>query len=109
MLECLVSLADEPSTCCTSACTGACWPESDCRDCRLSGAVRYALRMPAETPPIRLALTADEAPDPVATSLLMLGSTATDRNSLTRRILRELAQRIDAWRTVLNDRLRRKN
>jgi BirA family biotin operon repressor/biotin-[acetyl-CoA-carboxylase] ligase len=45
-------------------------------------------------------LTAEEAPDPVATSLLMLGSSATDRNTLARSILRELALRIDAWRTA---------
>jgi BirA family transcriptional regulator, biotin operon repressor / biotin---[acetyl-CoA-carboxylase] ligase len=45
-------------------------------------------------------LTAEEAPDPVATSLLMLRSSATDRNTLARRILRELALRIDAWRTA---------
>jgi BirA family transcriptional regulator, biotin operon repressor / biotin---[acetyl-CoA-carboxylase] ligase len=45
-------------------------------------------------------LTVDEAPDPVATSLLMLGSSATDRNILARQILRELAIRIDAWRSA---------
>src|ERR1700733_6124446 len=49
---------------------------------------------------LNVTLTADEAPDPVATSLLMLGSSVTDRNTLTRRILRELALRIDAWRTA---------
>jgi BirA family biotin operon repressor/biotin-[acetyl-CoA-carboxylase] ligase len=48
---------------------------------------------------LNVTLTAEEAPDPVATSLLMLGS-ATDRNTLARRILRELALRIDAWRTA---------
>jgi BirA family biotin operon repressor/biotin-[acetyl-CoA-carboxylase] ligase len=47
---------------------------------------------------LNVTLTADEAPNPVATSLLMLGSSATDRNTLARRILRELARRIDAWR-----------
>jgi BirA family transcriptional regulator, biotin operon repressor / biotin---[acetyl-CoA-carboxylase] ligase len=47
---------------------------------------------------LNVTLTAAEAPDPVATSLLMLGSSATDRNMLARRILRELARRIDAWR-----------
>jgi BirA family transcriptional regulator, biotin operon repressor / biotin---[acetyl-CoA-carboxylase] ligase len=47
-----------------------------------------------------VALTADQAPDPVATSLLMLGSSAIDRNTLARSILRELASRIDAWRTA---------
>jgi BirA family biotin operon repressor/biotin-[acetyl-CoA-carboxylase] ligase len=49
---------------------------------------------------LNVPLTADEAPDPVATSLLMLGSSVTDRNTLARRILRELALRIDAWRTA---------
>ncbi|BBZ10194.1 biotin--[acetyl-CoA-carboxylase] ligase [Mycobacterium branderi] len=49
---------------------------------------------------LNVTLTADEAPDPVATSLLMLGSSAIDRNALAHRILRELAARIDAWRTA---------
>jgi BirA family transcriptional regulator, biotin operon repressor / biotin---[acetyl-CoA-carboxylase] ligase len=49
---------------------------------------------------LNVTLAADEAPDPAATSLLMLGSSATDRNTLARRILRELAVRIDAWRTA---------
>ena len=49
---------------------------------------------------LNVTLTADEAPDPVATSLLLLGSSVTDRNTLARRILRELALRIDAWRTA---------
>lgn len=47
---------------------------------------------------LNVTLTADEAPDPAATSLLMLGLSATDRNTLARKILRELAVRIDAWR-----------
>ena len=49
---------------------------------------------------LNVTLTADEAPDPAATSLLMLGSSATDRNALARNVLRELARRIDAWRTA---------
>lgn len=49
---------------------------------------------------LNVTLTADEAPDPFATSLLMLGSSATDRNTLARRILRELATRVDAWRAA---------
>lgn len=49
---------------------------------------------------LNVTLTAAEAPDPVATSLLMLGSSATDRNTLTHRILRELAGRVDAWRSA---------
>jgi BirA family transcriptional regulator, biotin operon repressor / biotin---[acetyl-CoA-carboxylase] ligase len=48
---------------------------------------------------LNVALTAEEAPDPVATSLLMLGSSSTDRNVLARKILSELALRIDAWRS----------
>src|ERR1700733_4972554 len=49
---------------------------------------------------INVTLTAEEAPDPVATSLLMLGSSATDRNTLARRVLGELAMRVEAWRTA---------
>jgi BirA family transcriptional regulator, biotin operon repressor / biotin---[acetyl-CoA-carboxylase] ligase len=49
---------------------------------------------------LNVTLTADEAPDPIATSLLLQGSSTTDRNRLARRILRELALRIDAWRTA---------
>lgn len=49
---------------------------------------------------LNVTLTAADAPDPVATSLLMLGSSATDRNALAHRILRELAGRIDAWRAA---------
>jgi BirA family transcriptional regulator, biotin operon repressor / biotin---[acetyl-CoA-carboxylase] ligase len=49
---------------------------------------------------LNVTLTAEEAPDPVATSLLMLGASTTDRSVLARRILRELALRVDAWRTA---------
>src|ERR1700744_3710320 len=50
---------------------------------------------------LNVTLTADEAPDPVATSLLILGSSAADdRNALVRRILRELSLRVDAWRAA---------
>ena len=49
---------------------------------------------------LNVTLTAEEAPDPAATSLLMLGSSATDRNTLARKILNELAVRIDAWRSA---------
>ncbi len=49
---------------------------------------------------LNVTLTAADAPDPAATSLLMLGSSAIDRNRLTRAILRELARRIDAWRSA---------
>jgi len=49
---------------------------------------------------LNVTLTADEAPDPAATSLLLQGSPVTDRNTLARRILRELALRIEAWRAA---------
>ena len=49
---------------------------------------------------LNVTLTADEAPDPIATSLLLQGSSTTDRNTLARRVLRVLALRIDAWRTA---------
>jgi BirA family transcriptional regulator, biotin operon repressor / biotin---[acetyl-CoA-carboxylase] ligase len=80
------------------------WPNDVLvNDCKLAGILA---EVAAPTPAIvvglglNVTLTADEAPDPVATSLLMLESPATDRNALARRILRELALRIDAWRTA---------
>ncbi|EUA06989.1 putative biotin-[acetyl-CoA-carboxylase] ligase [Mycobacterium xenopi 4042] len=49
---------------------------------------------------LNVTLTAEEAPDPAATSVLMLGSSMTDRNTLAHSILRELATRVEAWRTA---------
>ena len=49
---------------------------------------------------LNVTLTADEAPDPRATSLLMLGSTMLDRSALLGSILAELTERIDRWRTL---------
>ncbi len=47
---------------------------------------------------LNVTLTAEEAPDPRATSLLMLGSTMLDRSALLGSILAELTARIDRWR-----------
>lgn len=49
---------------------------------------------------LNVTLTAEEAPDPRATSLLMLGSTMLDRSALLGSILAELTARIDRWRTA---------
>lgn len=49
---------------------------------------------------LNVTMTADEAPDPVATSLTMLGSSIPDRNLLAQKILGQLANRVEAWRTV---------
>ena len=49
---------------------------------------------------LNVTLTADEAPDPRATSLLMLGSTMLDRSALLGSILAELTARIGRWRAV---------
>lgn len=49
---------------------------------------------------LNVTLTADEAPDPRATSLLMLGSTMLDRSALLGSILAELTARIDRWRIL---------
>lgn len=46
---------------------------------------------------LNVTMTADEAPDPVAISLAMLGA-AVDRNVLAQAVLRRLAARIEAWR-----------
>lgn len=49
---------------------------------------------------VNVTLTEAEAPDPRATSLLMLGSTMLDRSALLGSILAELSARIDRW-TIL--------
>ena len=49
---------------------------------------------------LNVTLTAEEAPDSRATSLLMLGSTMLDRTALLGSILAELSARIDRWRAV---------
>ena len=49
---------------------------------------------------VNVTLTAEEAPDPRATSLQMLGATMLDREVLIAAILRELTTRIQKWRTA---------
>jgi BirA family biotin operon repressor/biotin-[acetyl-CoA-carboxylase] ligase len=49
---------------------------------------------------LNVTMTADEAPDPRATSLQMLGATLLDRNVLVESILRELTTRITRWQTA---------
>ncbi len=46
---------------------------------------------------LNVTLTAQEAPDPRATSLQMLGATMLDRDVLAAAILRELTTRIEQW------------
>ncbi|WP_059016195.1 biotin--[acetyl-CoA-carboxylase] ligase [Mycobacterium sp. M26] len=46
---------------------------------------------------LNVTLTADEAPDPRATSLQMLGATMLDRDHLAQTIVGELARRIRHW------------
>lgn len=47
---------------------------------------------------INATMTADEAPDPVAVSLAMLGVDPVDRNRLAEAVLRHLAQVVTGWR-----------
>ncbi len=49
---------------------------------------------------LNVTLTPEEAPDPRATSLQMLGATMLDRDALAGAILRELTTRIHRWQTV---------
>lgn len=49
---------------------------------------------------LNVTLTADEAPDTAATSLLMIGASALDRSVLLKSILRELTSRIEQWRSA---------
>lgn len=51
---------------------------------------------------LNVSMTADEAPDERATSLLMLGSSMLDRSALLGSILAELTARIDRW-TITGD------
>ncbi|MDV3126896.1 biotin--[acetyl-CoA-carboxylase] ligase [Mycobacterium sp. 21AC1] len=47
---------------------------------------------------LNVTMTAQEAPDPRATSLAQLGATELDRTMLGRALLRHLATRLDSWR-----------
>ncbi len=47
---------------------------------------------------INVTLSADELPDPVATSLTMLGASAVDRTALLTEFLARLADRVRSWR-----------
>jgi BirA family biotin operon repressor/biotin-[acetyl-CoA-carboxylase] ligase len=49
---------------------------------------------------LNVTLTAEEAPDPRATSLQMLGAVMLDRDALAAAIIRELTTRIQRWRTA---------
>lgn len=49
---------------------------------------------------LNVTLTPEEAPDPRATSLQMLGAAQLDRDALTAAILRELTARIEKWQTT---------
>ena len=54
---------------------------------------------PAPVVVVGLGLNVTEAPDPVATSLALLGA-AVDRTELTEAVLSHLAARIDGWRAA---------
>jgi BirA family biotin operon repressor/biotin-[acetyl-CoA-carboxylase] ligase len=49
---------------------------------------------------LNVTMTAEEAPDPAATSLSMLGVPLTDRNVLMQAVLRNLAARLSSWRNA---------
>jgi len=49
---------------------------------------------------LNVTLTANEAPDSRATSLLMLSSTMLDRSALLGAVLAELSARVDRWRSA---------
>ncbi len=50
---------------------------------------------------LNVSLLADELPDPVATSLVLLGVQHPDRNELVGALLQELDRRIGSWRAAL--------
>jgi BirA family biotin operon repressor/biotin-[acetyl-CoA-carboxylase] ligase len=100
-----VAVADALTAECGVA-PGLKWPNDVLVDGGKLAGILAEVATPTPTPVIVLGLglnvtlTAEEAPDPAATSLLMLRSSATDRNALARKILGELAVRIEAWRTA---------
>lgn len=49
---------------------------------------------------LNVTMTAEEAPEPSAVSLAMLGASVVDRNVLADKVLRRLADRIAAWRAA---------
>ncbi|WP_024441477.1 biotin--[acetyl-CoA-carboxylase] ligase [Mycobacterium sp. UM_WGJ] len=49
---------------------------------------------------LNVSMTAEEAPDPAAVSLAMLGAAVVDRNLWADKVLRHLAIRIAAWRAA---------
>ncbi|MGV0749519.1 biotin--[acetyl-CoA-carboxylase] ligase [Mycolicibacter heraklionensis] len=49
---------------------------------------------------LNVTMTAEEAPDPAAVSLAMLGATVVDRNLWADKVLRHLATRVAAWRAA---------
>lgn len=49
---------------------------------------------------LNVTLTADEAPDPAAVSLALLGVPEVDRNLLLGKILAHLAKRVERWRSA---------
>ncbi|HWF69195.1 MAG TPA: biotin--[acetyl-CoA-carboxylase] ligase [Mycobacterium sp.] len=98
-----VAVADALTTVCGVA-PGLKWPNDVLVDGGKLAGILAEVAAPASVIVLGLGLnvtlTAEEAPDPAATSLLMLGSSATDRNALARKILGDLAVRIDAWRSA---------
>nr|WP_046286899.1 biotin--[acetyl-CoA-carboxylase] ligase [Mycobacterium sp. UM_NZ2] len=49
---------------------------------------------------LNVTMTAEEAPDPAAVSLAMLGAAVVDRNLWADKVLRHLATRVAAWRAA---------
>ncbi|CAJ1507748.1 biotin--[acetyl-CoA-carboxylase] ligase [[Mycobacterium] holstebronense] len=49
---------------------------------------------------LNVTMTAEEAPDPAAVSLAMLGAAVVDRNLWADKVLRHLAMRVAAWRAA---------
>ena len=78
------------------------WPNDVLVRSRRSGKLAGILAevaAPAPVVVVGLGLNVTEAPDPVATSLALLGA-AVDRAELTEAVLSHLAARIDGWRAA---------
>lgn len=83
----------------TGISAGLKWPNDVLAgDGKLAG-ILAEVAAPAPVVVVGIGLNVTEAPDPVATSLSLLGATV-DRTVLTEALLRHLAARIDGWRAA---------
>ena len=83
----------------TGVTAGLKWPNDVLAGSGKLAGILAEVAAPAPVVVVGLGLNVTEAPDPVATSLALLGA-SVDRGELTEAVLRHLAARIDRWRSA---------